>query len=279
MKNAGKIAAKQFLRTQNEGPVLVQYIGQMGGWKKLEDPMLSSDLECPSCGCKEHYTPFVDPALGSERVWLCANSFCGVNNSMKKQQAMSILPVPRRAIGWASMCEISRIGDLFHDVQFEKVKQSPGKISFMIDFVKKPTGILWMEGDPGTGKTYASMAMCELFTRKSTSCVFTTQQNMMDDWMLESKLDRPTNFLRRITECELLVIDDFGTGEVTAGFMKFFMKLINDRMQWSNRGTVISTNLKDFQLVKYVGQAFIDRINTGQKFIFSGESRRKSKVL
>jgi len=277
MKNAADIAKKYIQKSTQD--VMVQYIAEMYKWRKLDDPVMASSLECTSCGSKDYHIALVDPSKGAEKVWLCANAFCGVNNSMKKQQAMSILPLPRRAIGWASMCEISGIGDLFHDVQFEKIKQTPAKIDFMLKFVSKPTGILLMQGDPGTGKTYASMAMCELFTRKSTSCVFTTQKKMMDDWMLESKLERPTNFLRRITECELLVIDDFGTGEVSTGFMRFFMDLINSRVQWSNRGTVITTNLCDDKLTDCVGEAVADRLRSGQKFLFSGKSRRNSKVL
>jgi DNA replication protein DnaC len=75
------------------------------------------------------------------------------------------------------------------------------------------------------------------------------------------------------------VIDDFGTAEMSPGFMSFFMDLINTRMQWSNRGTIITTNLNDTKFSEYCGEALADRINTGQLFEFKGKSKRVKKPL
>ena len=75
------------------------------------------------------------------------------------------------------------------------------------------------------------------------------------------------------------MIDDFATGEPNSKFLEFFMEVINTRIQWSNRGTVITTNLKTKEFNTYCGEALVDRITTGQKFIFVGESRRKPIIL
>jgi DNA replication protein DnaC len=132
-----------------------------------------------------------------------------------------------------------------------------------------------MQGSSGSGKTYASMGVCELFTRTQTSAIFTTQTKMLSNWLA----DEGMFYINRVEDTNLLVVDDFGTGEVTPGFMKFFLDLINTRMQWSTRGTIISTNLSDKDLADYCGSALNDRIKTGQKMLFNEKTRRKQIIL
>jgi hypothetical protein len=274
MKLAHEIAKNSLAQA---APRIVEYISDLGGWKKLLTPTLSSDLVCPVCGGSDHGTPYVELVKESPRVWICHNMVCSSNNRSNIQSAMVTPPISKRAILWPLFCEISGIGDIHHDVSFEKVEQSPGKLSFMLKFATNPHGIIFMQGEPGTGKTYASMAICEYFTRKDTSCIFTTQKKMMNDWLDSFKINN--NYFEKVTTRNLLVIDDFGTGEVTPAFMSFVMEIINQRMQWKNRGTIITTNLDDKKFGEFCGDALLDRINTGQKFQFKGKTRRTKTIL
>jgi len=259
--------------------VLCDYVMSPAGPHLMPNPVPSHEYECGYCGGNSHYTPYLDPASSDKRVWLCANTLCDVYTKKKHYVGTLTTPVPQRALEWAKFCEINGIGDLHHDVKFEKIEQSAGKIDYLLKFGIKPCGIIFMQGTPGSGKTYASMAVCELFTRKNTSAIFTTQKQMLNDWLDTFKSDRVSNFIDRVTSCNLLVIDDFGTGEVSSGFMSFFMDVINTRMQWSNRGTIITTNLNDKDFSNYCGNALNDRIRTGQLFEFKDKSRRKPTVL
>jgi DNA replication protein DnaC len=189
------------------------------------------------------------------------------------------LATPKRALEWPLFCEISGIGDLHYGVKFENIQQSAGKVDYLLKFAAKPYGIIFMQGEPGTGKTFASMAVCELFTRKNTSCIFTTQKQMLNNWLDTFKSDRVSNYIERVSNCNLLVLDDFGVGDVSPGFMSFFMDLINTRMQWSDRGTIITTNLDAKTFAVFCGEALSDRINTGQQFVFKGKTRRTQTVL
>ena len=69
------------------------------------------------------------------------------------------------------------------------------------------------------------------------------------------------------------------TAELKEGFLSFFMELINSRIQWTNRGTVITTNLQNDQINALLGDALSDRILTGQIFEFEGPSRRMPVIL
>ncbi len=126
-----------------------------------------------------------------------------------------------------------------------------------------------MRGDTGTGKTYAAMGLCELYTRTKPYCFFTDCEQMNAKW-----LENPTDYYNKLNNVEFLVIDDFGTGNLAPGFMKFFFGLMNKRMQWTNKKTVITTNLNDNGLVEVCGDALADRLRTGVKMNFIGKSRR-----
>jgi DNA replication protein DnaC len=173
----------------------------------------------------------------------------------------------------------NNMGDSCHDVRFEKVNQSQGKVDYMRKFAETPRSIILMQGSKGLGKTYSAMAICELYTRTRNSAMFMTQKQMLDRWMETFKADKYDGFIDKVKTIEILVIDDFGTGELSKGFLSFFMDIINTRMQWTNRGTVITTNLDNSKIGGFCGDALTDRLNTGQKFEFSGESRRNITIL
>lgn len=171
------------------------------------------------------------------------------------------------------------IGDVYHDVCFESIDQSKGKIDYLRKFCANPMGgIIVMYGPPGTGKTYASMAACELFTRSKISAKFFTHKTLASQWMQSFRDNNHQLLVSKLERVELLVIDDFGTSEPSEKFMAFMMDLINARIQWKDRGTIISTNLVPDKLSEFCGHALSDRLRTGQKFQFEGNSRR-SKVL
>jgi hypothetical protein len=258
---------------------LVHFISVLGGFRELELPVLGANLCCPICGGKDYHTPLYHPSpTDDRRVWLCVNGDCGIYNRANLFKAVTTQAISRRAIEWPLFCEINELGDEFHGIKFENIEQSPAKVDYLLKFAKTPSGIVLMQGQTGTGKSFCSIATCELFTRYNSSCVFTTHRQMLFSW-LEAVNSKSSEYIQKIKTCSLLVVDDFGTAEPSPQFMGFFMDLINSRMQWTKRGTIISTNRSDAELSSYCGEALTDRLWTGQKFEFHDKSKRKKKVL
>lgn len=255
------------------------YVMSPTGYLPLSKPVMSNEHNCEWCKGIGHFCPMVEPGKINEYAWLCSNTLCEVYSRIKRTREYQPTTQPRRALEWALFCEISGIGDLYHDVSFDKVDQTAGKIDYMTKFVESPKGLIIMQGTPGTGKTYAAMALCEAVTRKDSSVIFTTQKQMADKWLKTFKEDIPSGYAHKVQECKLLVIDDFGTAELSKSLLEFLMQVINTRLQWKNRGTVITTNLDSKKLAEYCGDALSDRLNTGQKFSFTGKSRRKEIIL
>lgn len=278
MKNISTIS-KRSLPHENPDGKLVDFQAGIFCFEKLPEPVISTTLTCSSCDGNAHYVVLVDSSVSDEKVWICANGLCMTNNRKTSSTSTKTSTVSRRAILWPLFCELNGIGDLDHGVSFEKVEQSEAKIAYMRKFALAPQGIIVMQGSKGTGKTYAAMAICELFTRARESAMFITQRQLMSSWLETFKDVGCTNFIERLKNKELLVIDDFGTSEISDKFMAFFFDLIDHRMKWSSKGTIITTNLDDEKLSDFCGEALTSRLNTGQYFEFKDKDRRKKIKL
>lgn len=274
MKLVSDICKEKLSSMIDDKPVLCHYIMTPWGPKLLDEPIMSMGYKCTYCGDSKHYTCWFDPKSSDKRMMFCGNIDCESYNHVKTSKAIPTQPPIKRRIEWALFCEINGIGDIDYSVKFENIEQSAGKIDYLTKFIKKPCGIIVMEGPSGSGKTYASMAACEAFTRFNVSCIFSTQEQMLKKW-----LEKHPNYEHQLEHANLLVVDDFGTGEISSGFMKFFLGLINTRMKWTDRGTIITTNLNDEKLSEYCGEALTDRLKTSQKFVFPDTNRRKKPIL
>lgn len=269
--------AKQFIPESKAK--FVNVISALGTFEKCNPPLLSSDITCPRCGSSEKgMTCLLDPKSSPDVMWFCSNSDCINHNKQTFSRPYSI-PEPKRAMEWKNFCEKFDIGNLFHEISFEKVDQSEDLIKNMRNFAQKPHGIALFMGDSGSGKTYACLAILERFTRFSDECAFYTSDNLQDLWLCEMKKDGLIDLKSRLKKLTLIAIDDFAQREPSPGFMSFIFDLINYRIQWTNKGTIITTNSTPALLSKYCGEALMDRISTANlKAIFKTEkSRRKTK--
>ena len=266
---------------ENVKNIMCDYIATPTGHVQCES-FVSHNHVCEYCNGHAYYVPFFNPSESDKRCWLCKNGDCACYEPSKYRLATKASPTPLRELEWALFCEINGIGDVYHDVKYDNITQSDGKMEFLHKFSQNPTGLVLMQGSPGTGKTFCCLGICEKFTKSSSQCVFCTQKQLFDYWLETFRFERSENLNNRIQhvhKTKLLVIDDFGTGEISQGFMTFFMDLINTRMQWLERATIVTTNLDNDKFTSFCGEALIDRMNTGQKLLFSGKSRRQKVIL
>lgn len=278
MKNICDIALKNLPPPTSHGD-FVEFIVCLGGWKLLPQPTLSSRIECLLCSGKEHITVYANNPPDKRKLWVCLNPKCNSNSKENLPSSSPKTQIPTRAISWSDWCQQMELGDEIEDIRFEMLTQSPRKIDFLLSFALKPYKNVIMRGDKGTGKTFSALATCELFTRKSSSCIFISQKNLTRRWHENFSLDVKDKFLLQISRASLLVIDDFGTAEMTSSFLSFFMDIISDRMQWKEKGTILTTNLKDEDFIKYCGDSLSDRLFVGQTLQFDGPSKRHKQPI
>lgn len=267
-------ALSRMKETKIEQVEILQHVMSPQGLIQVE-PFVRSTHHCQWCDEKDHVT-FME---GKNKCWICINAHCVVNTTKKTVTTTKGTIPYRRALEWPLFCELNDLGDLMHKVNFESIEQSPQKIDYMRKFVSDPSGLIWMEGKYGTGKTYAALGMCELFTRRDNSCIFATQTQMLNKWYINLHKREFCDYGKKLTDVKLLVIDDVGSSTPSPYLLDFFRDMINTRLQWSNRGTVITTNLDVQSFYSFCGVALADRIKTGQCFEFTGASRRKPNLI
>lgn len=271
-KNMSDIAKNEL--APNKSAVMCEYI--LGPWGEIKkEPFNSLEYKCEFCGGVQFNTCMFE----GKKIWQCSKIDCAVQTVLKLSIGTTTQPSFSKGLEWPLFCEMNGLGDLNYGIKFELIEQSLGKIDYLKKFVANPRGIIIMQGTKGSGKTYATLGACELYTRTSDTIIFLTQKQLNEKWFESIKSNCLNNFISKITNVPFLAIDDFGTGAMSSDFLTFFMDLINTRMQWSNRGTIITTNLKGADLTKYCGDALSDRLNTGQIFEFYESSRRKKNVL
>ncbi len=117
--------------------------------------------------------------------------------------------------------------------------------NYAASFGKNTTSLLFM-GNTGLGKTHLSTAIADEVIRRGFDVVYETAQNLIATFSDErfhsyGNIDR-SGGSSRYFDCELLIIDDFGTEESNQFSVACFYNLINTRAN-NSRPIIINTNL------------------------------------
>ena len=119
---------------------------------------------------------------------------------------------------------------------------------------------LLLQGGTGLGKTFLSRCIAATISAGGRSVVYETAQEAFGAFE-EQKFSRDAETyaaasekVKRILNCELLILDDLGT-ELTTSFTQSALYNIIDSRLTANRKTIISTNLSDAELAaRYIPQ-------------------------
>lgn len=252
---------------------LTHIISSQGKMIRCEPPKMTDEIVCPNCGSSEYgMTCLHDPAQSGDVMWFCSLPECIALNLQSQGKPPE---KKKRAQEWIDVCKRFNIGDKNYGIRFEDLKRSQDTIRNMRNFAQKPGSTGLFMGHKGSGKTWSCLAILELFTRFSVDCHFTTAQTLQDQW-LES--EHKNVFKYRLIEVTLLIIDDFGQSPPADGFMTFIFDIVNNRDQWSNRGTIFTTNADPDLLLKYCGAALTDRLLHGEfNFEFEEENKQSRR--
>ena len=154
-------------------------------------------------------------------------------------------------------------------------------IKFSNDFDGVNSGNLLLYGPSGLGKSY--MAAC-IYNRVSDRGYFAMYKSsyklfqFLEDYKF-GRINREEYMLsyNSVYDCDLLIIDDFGTEFITSYTQSVFFDLLNTRLI-NGKSTIISTNLKSEELKKIYQDRVTSRLeNEFTNLLFCGKDIRSIK--
>lgn len=124
---------------------------------------------------------------------------------------------------------------------------------------------LLLQGGTGLGKTYLSACIARVVADKGFSVCYESASSALD-YYESAKFSRDTPEgeaaalrVRRMQDCDLMILDDLGTEMVTPMSQSALYTLINTRLV-NGKKTIISTNLSREQLQKKYSPQICSRI-------------------
>ena len=128
-------------------------------------------------------------------------------------------------------------------------------------------------GTPGTGKTFAALSVAEYHLRSHSDAKFYKAGLLAEKWA--NRMSEGNSYLLSdLQKGGLLVIDDIAQGTCTASFLNLVFEILSCRMDFSNRGTILTTNASPESVINMVGEALADRLRTQTWIKTQGKSRR-----
>lgn len=141
---------------------------------------------------------------------------------------------------------------------------------------------LYLYGNSGLGKTFISHCIAKELLDKGKSVIYQTATDLIDS-IRRNKFNQniQVNTLNYLYQCDLLIIDDLGTENLTEFANNELFNLLNKRLM-DQKSNVISTNLSLKELQKRYSTRLTSRIIgnfTFLKFIGDDIRLKKAKLL
>jgi DNA replication protein DnaC len=122
---------------------------------------------------------------------------------------------------------------------------------------------LWLYGNSGTGKTTLAMLVSRLALESGRSVAIYSLPKLLArirrTYDAEVGEQSYTEFFERLTEVDLLHLDDLGAEKQTEWVLEQLYALVNERYE-SQRSLVVTTNLEDDALEEQIGKRIVSRL-------------------
>lgn len=144
-------------------------------------------------------------------------------------------------------------------------------------FDPKTSGTLLMTGGTGLGKTHLSLAIANELLMQGCSVVYDAVGNLLHklnkEYFSRGGSSEEDDTISLLTNCDLLILDDFGTEFDTQFNRSYIYTLINGRIN-AHKPMIVNTNLTLPELQAQYGDRILSRLTTGKVLMFYGKDIR-----
>lgn len=148
-----------------------------------------------------------------------------------------------------------------------------------------PPCSLYYYGGVGSGKTFLASLIAQRFMSRGKRVVFGDVPELMNEIKatFDSKEESASEVLRKYCECDLLVMDDVGAGQLTAWTVGKLYELINTRYN-NGKPMILTSNLSLNELEtrlerfdEYAGKRLVSRLYDLCEVAYFGEVDRRRR--
>lgn len=148
--------------------------------------------------------------------------------------------------------------------------------SYAQEFDPQTAGNILMTGGTGLGKTHLSLSIASALLEKGYSVIYDATGSLLhtlnQEYFSRGQASE-TDTLSLLLECDLLILDDFGTEFDTQFNRSMLYTLINGRIN-AHKPMILSTNLDLAEIQSQYGDRLLSRLLTASVFQFYGSDIR-----
>lgn len=150
--------------------------------------------------------------------------------------------------------------------------------SYAEQFDPYRSGNILMIGNTGLGKTHLSLSIASVLLEKGYGVIYDSAGNLLQKLEDEHFGRAPGNTLPMLLECDLLILDDFGTEFSTNFSRSIIYTIFNSRIN-ASRPMIVNTNLPKDSLQELYGSRILSRLFSACIMQFYGKDIRLQKSL
>ena len=250
-----------------------------------EEYVKDNDIYCKKCNTRRTRFGF------RNKIWI----LCECQAEAREKEAEQARQSERQR--WLEdLRKASLLGDEYKDATFEKaeiysddfakVYARCEKYCQVADKVLEKGHGIYLHGDPGTGKTHLTACMANALLFQGRPVLFTNLGEISKAIRatFDKKGETEQAFMKKLTDIDFLIIDDFGTERLTKDDQDLWLQekvyeIINSRYN-NNKPVIITSNhtLQEMMTARGLSKKTADRIR--QKCVvleLKGKSYRVKK--
>lgn len=203
---------------------------------RLIDKAEQELAECKGCDgeqCKKHSQRYWVPVIKRDDSgsWYIPRALCELGEILRLKNG----------------CGKSKIPDKYVTAKFsdyEETADNRQALKIARWFIaQKPKTSLYIYGECGTGKTFLASLIAKEYLRDYREVVFGDVPSLLEE--IKRTFDNPEKdggaILNHYCNCDLLVLDDLGAGQVTEWNVGVLYEIINQRYN-AEKSTIITSN-------------------------------------
>ncbi len=138
-----------------------------------------------------------------------------------------------------------------------------------------------LSGATGVGKSFVACALGQRACRRGYRVLYRRLSRLFDELTLARADGSYAKLLARLAKADVLIIDDFGLGNLRDEQRHDLLEIFEDR--YAQKATVITSQLPPGKWHQWIGDptladGILDRLlHNGYKIALKGDTRRKTK--